>query len=185
MAHLVPEVTHRFQRMSRMKDFRVDKALVDPRGWPVVDADGRQVGRVSDLVVDTDRMTSSYLEVELDVKALDLGDAGRVLIPMALANRDGDRRQLIVRDLTRSRIIAMRQAWSDHEVSFWEQMWTPSDTARPMAAEMPSASPVREVRVPVIDERPLVSSGVSSENVTQDGTMVRSADAMRSSRVIE
>lgn len=182
MATLVPEVTHRFQRMSRMKDFRVDKALVDPRGWPIVDADGRRVGRVSDLVVDTDRMISSFLEVELDVKALDLDDAGRVLVPMALANPDGDRRQLVVRELTRSRIVAMRLAWSEHEVRFWDQMWAaPDATSRPMAAEMPGVSPVREVRVPVIDESPVVAS----EIVTDDGTIVRSAEAVRSARVIE
>jgi sporulation protein YlmC with PRC-barrel domain len=164
-----------------MKDFRVDKAFVDPRGWPVLDAEARQVGRVTDLVVDTDRMAASSLEVELDVKALDLSDAGRVLIPMALATRDGDRRQLVVRDLTRSRIVTMRQAWSEHEVRFWDQMWTPGEPARPPAAEMPGVSPVREVRVPVLDEAP----AAQSEILTEDGTVVRTVDAPRSARVIE
>lgn len=192
MARVAPGAMHRFQRLSRMKDFRVDKGLIDPRGWKVIDADGRAIGHVVDLVVDTDRMSASMLEVEVDLKALDLRDDPRLLVPMTAAARDGDRRQLIIKELTRSRVVSLREGWAEHEVRFWEQAWASSQT--PLAAEPPfAASPVartdvpettvddirmREVRVPVLDERPAVTM--------EDGTVIRPAtDPTRTRRVIE
>jgi hypothetical protein len=193
-------VNHRFQRMSTMKDFRVDKGFTDPRGWKVIDAEGRAVARVIDLVVDTDRMAASFLDLELDLKALDLPDDWRrddrrLLVPMSLAVRDGERRQLIVRELTRSRVTGLQDAWSEHEVRFWAEAWTgpPAAAAEPPAVVSPIAKVevegtaaederTHDVRVPVLYERPFEWPDAT----TEDGTVVRQTeDVTRTRRVIE
>lgn len=52
----------------------------DPRGLPVVAADGREVGAVDDLIVDTDTQRARYLVFNLD--ANEDGARERVLLPL-------------------------------------------------------------------------------------------------------
>jgi sporulation protein YlmC with PRC-barrel domain len=112
----------RFERMSRLKDYTVEKGLTDPRGWKVVDGAGQEVGQVKDLVIDTDRMSATYLEVELDSKSFAHEDP-IILVPIARAERDGSHHRLVVRDLSRSRITALFDARAAHEVSVWDGWW--------------------------------------------------------------
>jgi photosynthetic reaction center H subunit len=58
----------------------------DPRGMPVLGADGREGGTVVDLWVDRSEAIFRYIEVEVQAA----GGARRVLLPMTLA-RVGDR----------------------------------------------------------------------------------------------
>jgi sporulation protein YlmC with PRC-barrel domain len=109
--------------MSRLKDYTVEKGLADPRGWKVVDSAGHVVGEVTDLVVDTDRMAGSYLEVELDTTMFGATDEPRILVPMSRAERDGSQRRVTVPRLTRSRINALYEARAQHEASFWDDWW--------------------------------------------------------------
>ena len=57
----------------------------DPRGKPVVAADGEVVGTVSDMWIDAPEQLVRYLEIELDNKA------GHRLMPMTLARVKADR----------------------------------------------------------------------------------------------
>lgn len=123
--HHVP--LRRFERMSLLKDYTVEKGLADPRGWRVVDASGHVIGEVTDLIVDTDRMAASYLEVQLDRKMFAVRDDPHILVPMARAERDGGERRVVAGDLTRSRINALFEARARHDAVFWEQWWR--DTA--------------------------------------------------------
>lgn len=43
----------RLERLSRLGGYKVDRRQRDPRGWTVVNPDGRRIGEVADLVVDT------------------------------------------------------------------------------------------------------------------------------------
>ena len=75
-------VVRRFERMSRLRDYALEKGAVDPRGWKVLDGAGHAVGVVRDIVVDTDRMTAAYVDVELDARTFAIEGDPRILVPM-------------------------------------------------------------------------------------------------------
>jgi hypothetical protein len=52
--------------LKELKDYKVAKEDPDVRGWSVIGRDGRMVGEVHDLLVDTGEMRVRYLDVELD-----------------------------------------------------------------------------------------------------------------------
>jgi uncharacterized protein (TIGR02271 family) len=72
-------------------DYEVAEGYPDPRGWTVTSADGVEVGKVKDLVVDTGTMRTRYLAVRLsdDVRA-GRDDDRDVLIPIGTARIDDD-----------------------------------------------------------------------------------------------
>jgi uncharacterized protein (TIGR02271 family) len=53
-------------RLSELDDFQVADGHPDIRGWDVKSADGTRIGKVDELVVDTQAMRVRYLDVELD-----------------------------------------------------------------------------------------------------------------------
>ncbi len=55
--------------MRTQKDFTMEKSSPDPRGWPVVGADGKVAGKISDLWVDAPEIMVRYYEVELAGRA--------------------------------------------------------------------------------------------------------------------
>lgn len=166
--HAVP--VSRMERLSRMRDFEVDRNQPDPRGWKVVNREGRSVGEVKDLIVDTERMTATYLDVELDAKLFDLRDTDpHVLIPVERARADG--KQLIADDITGdwvTNVCAERQRARDE---FWERWWDRGDhradpdrqtriTRRLEDGDLPGVMaevrPGEEVRIPVVNEEIIV-----------------------------
>lgn len=54
------------KRLNELDDFMVAGGDPDPRGWDVTGADGREIGHVRDLLVDTTAMKARYLDVEVD-----------------------------------------------------------------------------------------------------------------------
>jgi photosynthetic reaction center H subunit len=52
--------------LKSLKDFQVAKEDPDVRGWKVIGRDGRTIGEVHDLLVDTGAMRVRYLDVDLD-----------------------------------------------------------------------------------------------------------------------
>jgi len=81
----------RFVPLRQAEGFSLVEQDPDPRGLPVVGADGVQAGTVSDVWVDRAEPALAYLEVELD----DSGD--RVLLPEGFARRDRKRNRLTVK----------------------------------------------------------------------------------------
>jgi uncharacterized protein (TIGR02271 family) len=81
MAHEHPE---RIAPLSELDDYEVADNDPDVRGWDVISADGRKVGEVEDLVVDTGAMKVRYLDVEVD-KEYRADDNRRILIPVGHA----------------------------------------------------------------------------------------------------
>jgi sporulation protein YlmC with PRC-barrel domain len=146
----------RFEPMSRLKDYTVEKGLADPRGWKVLDGAGQEVGQVKDLVIDTDRMAATYLEVELDSKSF-AHDDPIILVPMARAERDGSHHRLVVRELSRSRITALFDARAAHEAGFWERWWRDPSPEQSPVIETHEQRPLRPVprpATPIDDDRP-------------------------------
>ena len=185
----------RFERMSRLKDYTVEKGLADPRGWKVLDGVADQeVGHVTDLVIDTDRMAATYLEVELDSKSF-AHDDPVILVPMTRAERDGDHHRLVVRDLSRSRIAELFEARAAHEARFWDDWWRdaasgqgpvldtrPESTTRPALRRV---DPIDAGRPRDVTAAPAVSS-IEAERVAardiDEGRQGLPADAPRELR---
>ncbi|MBW8874598.1 MAG: PRC-barrel domain-containing protein [Acidobacteria bacterium] len=65
------EPGHTLKPLSRLHAYEIVEGDPDVRGWAVVGADGRKVGEVSDLLVDTDAGRVRYLDVAVDTDLLD------------------------------------------------------------------------------------------------------------------
>jgi sporulation protein YlmC with PRC-barrel domain len=159
----------RLERLSRLRDHAVERHEPDPRGWDVVNRDGRRVGEVKDLLVDTERMAATYVDVELDTKVFDLGgDDPHLLVPVERAHRDGKR--LVVNEVS-SEWVSELQAARDHDRDeFWNRWWhrdrTGDDAQRSAApvdrrqkdlrSVIDEVRPGQEVRIPVVREEIVV-----------------------------
>ena len=125
--HLDIPTVRRFERLAHLGRHTVAKGMLDPRGWKVIDGHGQPVGAVKDLIVDTDRMVATFIDVELDATFFSLRADPRVLVPMHHADRDGEARRLVVPELTRSRVAALVQARDDSQLRFWNSWWQTED----------------------------------------------------------
>jgi hypothetical protein len=76
--------------LSGLKDFRISKGEPDIRGWEVRTLNGREIGRVDDLLVDTDAGEVVMMEVELR------GSERHVELPIRSAQIDNHRNHVIV-----------------------------------------------------------------------------------------
>jgi hypothetical protein len=76
-------------------EYALPDPLPDPRGWKVALPDGRRVGEVSDLVVDTDRLVVKYVEVKVDTDVAGDDDIYR-LVPVSAARLDDDRELVVI-----------------------------------------------------------------------------------------
>ena len=75
----------RIAPLSELDDFEVAEGYPDIRGWHVASADGQEVGKVRDLLIDVDQMRTRYLNVRL-TKELAAAPGDRdVLIPIGTA----------------------------------------------------------------------------------------------------
>ncbi|HEY0969701.1 MAG TPA: PRC-barrel domain-containing protein [Gemmatimonadales bacterium] len=72
----------------------------DIRGWPVVAADGRRLGRVHDVLLDARSHRVRWLDVEMDRAAVRAREARCVLLPVGAARMDDARRQVRLPSLT-------------------------------------------------------------------------------------
>jgi hypothetical protein len=160
----------RLERLSRLPKYEVERHQPDPRGWTVVNGEGRHVGSVKDLLVDTERMTATYVDVELDTKVLDLGDDDpHVLVPIERARQDGKR--LVVNDISREWASELRTARDRDRYEFWDRFWhrDAGDDPRRRATTtytrtdpgglqraIDEVRPGQEVRIPVVREEIVV-----------------------------
>jgi photosynthetic reaction center H subunit len=70
-------------------DFHIDAKDKDPRGWPVIGADGKTGGTISDLWVDRSEPQVRYIEVAV-------ASGRRVLLPSGFAKFDIENDSLLV-----------------------------------------------------------------------------------------
>ena len=137
--------SRRLERLSRLRDHDVSRDEPDPRGWRVVNRDGRAIGEVTDLIIDTDRMKAAYLDIELDAKLFGLRrDDPHVLVPLERAHRAGKR--LLIEDISRAWVDELRAARDEHQREFWDRWWHRGDSERAASRE--------EVVVNRADEEP-------------------------------
>jgi uncharacterized protein (TIGR02271 family) len=81
------------RRFSEMDNVEVAEDDPDVRGWEVTTTDGRDLGEVKDLLVDTRTMKVRGLEVELEGSTFNWTDNRRVVVPVdsVRVNTDDDR----------------------------------------------------------------------------------------------
>jgi len=84
------------RRFSDMDDVEISKDDPDPRGWDVIGSDGRKIGEVKDLLVDTTSMKVRSLEVELEGSTFNWNDNRRVALPADGVRLDEDRDKVVL-----------------------------------------------------------------------------------------
>jgi photosynthetic reaction center H subunit len=90
------ESRHNVVPLDELDDFEVADKSPDVRGWDVVASDGRRVGEVEELLVDTTAMKVRYLDVELDKEIRGSDRERHVLIPVGHARLDDDDDRVLV-----------------------------------------------------------------------------------------
>jgi photosynthetic reaction center H subunit len=75
----------RIAPLSDLRDFEVAEGYPDIRGWRVDSADGREVGKVHDLLIDIDNMRTRYLDVRLTKELAASPEDRDVLVPIGTA----------------------------------------------------------------------------------------------------
>ncbi|HEX2190893.1 MAG TPA: PRC-barrel domain-containing protein [Longimicrobiaceae bacterium] len=94
--------------LDQLDDFKVADGDPDVRGWDVVASDGRKIGEVDQLLVDTAAMKVRYLDVDLD-DDLVAGDASdrHVLIPIGYARLDENDDRVMVDQLASADVAGL------------------------------------------------------------------------------
>ncbi len=73
-------------RLSELTDYEVADRDPDVRGWNVVSADKKIIGKVNEMIVDLDAMKVRYLDVNINDEISDVGtDERHLLIPIGAA----------------------------------------------------------------------------------------------------
>lgn len=91
--------TPKIQPLRRLPDHSVDPEDPDPRGMPVLDANGERVGLCTDLWLDRSEAMFRYLELEV---ALEGGGTRQALVPIPLTVVNEGKRFVRVRTLVKS-----------------------------------------------------------------------------------
>lgn len=94
--HLQTDDGVRMALLSRLDDFQVADGYVDVRGWEVSSSDGRDVGRVHDLLVDLDGMRTRYLEVRLHPAVAAVSGDRDILVPVGSAQITEANKRVVV-----------------------------------------------------------------------------------------
>lgn len=74
--------------LNQLSGYKVADGEPDIRGWEVLGADGRRLGRVDDLLVDTQANKVRYVDVD--------GEGRHVTIPIGYATLERERREVVV-----------------------------------------------------------------------------------------
>ena len=80
----------RIAPLSDVDDFEVAEGYPDVRGWRVNAADGSEVGKVHELLVDLDSLRTRYLDVRLTADVAATSEDRDVLVPIGAARIDDD-----------------------------------------------------------------------------------------------
>ena len=76
--------------LGEVDDFVIAEGYSDVRGWRVDAADGTEIGKVHELLVDIDAMRTRYLDVRLTTDVANAPEDRDVLVPIGAARIDDD-----------------------------------------------------------------------------------------------
>lgn len=98
------DLNDRIVPLNDLDDFKVASGDPDVRGWEVFGADGRRLGDVDQLLVDTRARKVRYLDVDLDDALLAGGEDRHALIPIGYARLDERADRVVVDGLSAQRV---------------------------------------------------------------------------------
>jgi len=148
-----------FSSLNDLRDYEVADGEPDPRGWDVFANDGVRVGRIEDLLVDTDQMRVRAIECHIDNQALNLPQGeDRLYIPIRSVSLDESAHRAVVPDLRSDQVESMRGRSSLESFSTGTRGSTRASTGRTTGRGMGARESGRprsggeEVHVPLSDE---------------------------------
>jgi uncharacterized protein (TIGR02271 family) len=92
--------------LGQLDDFKVAEGDPDVRGWQVVASDGRKIGEVDELLIDTNAMKVRYLDVEVENGLMAEPDR-HVLVPIGYARLDRDSDRVMVDNIASTDLRTM------------------------------------------------------------------------------
>jgi photosynthetic reaction center H subunit len=75
-------------RLSDLDDYEIASGDPDVRGWKVYSADGKEIGKVHDLLVDKSRMKVRYLDIDVKEDISGVAEDHHLLVPIGAARVD-------------------------------------------------------------------------------------------------
>jgi photosynthetic reaction center H subunit len=93
--------------LDQLSDYRVAEGNPDVRGWEVLDANGRRIGEVDNLLIDTAAMKVRYLDVDLAEDVAGEDRDRHILVPIGYARLDEAEDHVFVDSLDREQLRAM------------------------------------------------------------------------------
>jgi photosynthetic reaction center H subunit len=84
-------------RLDELDGYKVADHDEDIRGWDVFTPDGRKVGKVEEIIVDTSVLKARYMEVKLQKEVVGEDDDRWALIPVGIARLSDDKEVVIDR----------------------------------------------------------------------------------------
>jgi len=102
--------------LDELSDFKVASDDPDVRGWDVISADGKRVGAVENLLVDTGALKVRYLDVDVDGDLLTTDRDRHVLVPIGYARLDRDDNRIVV-DKLQSTDVAQLPAYGSEPLT--------------------------------------------------------------------
>jgi uncharacterized protein (TIGR02271 family) len=155
------------RRFSEMDNVEVAEDDPDVRGWEVTTADGRDLGEVKDLLVDTRTMKVRGLEVELEGSRFNWTDNRRVVVPVDSIRVNTDDDQVVISGMRMEEIGALRP---------YESSWTrgtPGTAVPGYGTERP------------LGEESRGHAGPGAEGYARSGEQVRGTEGGRITRAEE
>ena len=95
--------------LDELDDYQVAEGDPDVRGWDVMASDGRKIGEVDELLVDTQAMKVRYLDVDLsdEIIASAGGEDRHVLIPIGYARLEASDSRIRIDNLATDQISTL------------------------------------------------------------------------------
>jgi photosynthetic reaction center H subunit len=94
-------------RLDELDEFEIAEGDPDVRDWDVISSDGRRIGKVDELLIDTGAMKARYLGVDLDEDLIDTDGERHVLVPIGYARLDENDDQVFVDALASTDVAAL------------------------------------------------------------------------------
>jgi uncharacterized protein (TIGR02271 family) len=93
--------------LDALDDFKVAEGDPDVRGWDVISSDGRKIGEVDNLLVDTSALKVRYLDVDVDKDLIQDDRERHVLIPIGYARLDRDDNHVMIDQINSSDVAGL------------------------------------------------------------------------------
>jgi sporulation protein YlmC with PRC-barrel domain len=101
--------SNRMPTLKRLKEiedeYEVADKHLDVRGWKVLGNRGESIGKINELIVDTEAMKVRYLDVDVDNSLTNDNENRHVLIPIGVATIDQKDDKVLIPNLDRSMVM--------------------------------------------------------------------------------